>query len=275
MNEKKKTIIILVILLLIFMLLPVSLYLKHTNGQKILEVVNDYYKNEENSLIYIGSVDCSYCAKFDPIIEKVAQNYDFNYLYVELTDLTSQQQYTLLENLDIDANDFGTPYLVIGKKGEKEVGHVGYMSEVELEQLLKSSGYLDEDAEPINKTDDEDTDALNFIDVSEFKDLVNDDEKSIVVLSQIGCPYCTYAKPELNNIAKEKNVIINIIEIDLIFNEDEINEFYEITDELGIVDVRTPYIMVIQNGKILDEVRGYAGKEVYLEMFERQGLINN
>lgn len=274
MKETKKTLIVLVILFLLIMLLPLSLYIKQSNGQKMLNDIYDFYKNEEKSLIYIGSANCGYCSQFNPIVDSVAENYDFDYMYIDITKLTNKQFYELLDKFEIDESEFGTPYLVIGQKGQKKDEKAGYMAETQLVEYLKNSEFLAKDAEPKNGTEDKDTDALNFINVEEFKNLVNSDNKSVVVLGQTGCIYCTYAKPILNKIAKEKNITINYLEVDLIFNENDYKEFTEILGDLGIESFGTPRIMVVQNKKELDTIKGYTSEENYINLFKKYGFIS-
>lgn len=273
MNEKTKTIITLIIVFLIVMLLPLSLYVKQSNGQKQLDNLNEIFEKEGNNLFYIGSADCTYCNQFDPVIDSVAENYDFKYVYINKKDLTEKQFNELLSKFEIDQDEFGTPFLVTGGKGKKTAEKPGYMNETQLVEFLKQSEFLDEDVEPKNKIEDEETDALNFIDISELEKLVNNSDKSIIVLGQTGCGACIQAKPILNNIAKEKNVKINYLEIDLISDEEDYKIVGQILNDLGIEELYTPYLMVVQNKKELDNIIGLDSEDNYVKLFRQHGFI--
>ncbi|MFA5603841.1 MAG: thioredoxin family protein [Bacilli bacterium] len=277
MNETKKITITLLVICAIVALLPLSMYIKHTNGKKIIDYVNQTYKNEKSSLIYIGSSDCSYCAQFNPIIDDTSRKYDFEYTYIDILDLTSQQRADLLSSFNIDEEDFGTPYLVISNKGEKVFGKAGYLNADQLIEQLKESEFLDKDAEPKEITDEkannESTADLNFIDVKEYLELVKNKEKSIVVLSQTTCSYCTAAKPILNKIAKEKEITINVIEINEISDNDEYTAFIETLEGFGMEEFGTPHTMIVQDNKELDNIVGLAEEANYIELFKEQGFI--
>lgn len=271
MNETKKTIITLVIIFAIILLLPLSLYIKHTNGNKILNSLKENYQKTDNSLIYIGSSKCSFCDLFNPVIEDVSENYDFNYTHIDVLDLTNQQFYELLDVLDIDETDFGTPYLVIGKTGEKEAEKGGYLEKASLVHFLKSNNFLDENAEPKNKDDDELL-SLNFIETDEYFDLLESKEKRILVIGQSGCGACIQVKPILNKIADENDVKINYLEIDMI-EEEDYNAFDDSILELGIEELRTPYMMIIKDKKSLDNIIGSKTEDEYIKLFKKHEFI--
>lgn len=277
MNETKKTIAILLVICAIAALLPLSMYIKYTNGKKIIDYVNETYKNDKNSLIYIGSSDCSYCTQFNPIIDESSRKYDFEYTYIDILDLTSQQRSDLLNRFNIDEKDFGTPYLVIGSKGEKVSGKAGYLNADQLVEHLKENEFIDKDAKPKeteeDKTNKENTSDLNFIEVEKYLELVKSKEKSIIVLSQTTCSYCVAAKPILNKIAKEKDITINIIEINKISDNDEYTAFIETLEGFGMEEFGTPHTMIVQGNKELDNIVGLATEAEYIELFKEQGFI--
>ena len=153
MNETKKTIVTLVIIVAIIMLLPLSLYVKNANGKKKIEAVKEIYTTADNSLIYISSSNCPYCDEFDPIIDVASEKYNFKYAYIDILSITNNQLYELLELLEISENDFATPYLVIGEKGEKTSETSGYLPETGLIDFLQSGGFLTTDENSKNQNE--------------------------------------------------------------------------------------------------------------------------
>lgn len=138
----KKTIVTLVVIFLIIMLLPLSLYVKKVNGEKIVGEFKQIYRNTEKSLVYISSVNCQYCQKFDPVIDEVSKEYNFKYIYIDITSITEKQYKTILNELNINENNFGTPYLVIGSNGEKVDENIGYLSKPELTKFLEEGNFI-------------------------------------------------------------------------------------------------------------------------------------
>ena len=91
---------------------------------------------------------------------------------------------------------------------------------------------------------------------SEIFELLNKDEKAIIVFSFPECPWCQEAIPYINEIAKEQdyNVVyyLNILEIRE-SKTDEYNAIYErIRYDIGNPDkINAPTVIVINNSKVL------------------------
>ncbi len=275
MKEEKKLIIIMVMVVVLLMLIPFTGYIKKVKGERILTAIKQFYKESSYNLIYLSSSDCSYSNQFDPVIEKVATEYNFNYAYVDVLNLTNAQNDELLKKLKIDQDDFGTPYLIISKDGKKVAEQLGYLENEELIEFLKENDFLDEDAEPI-ETNDLSSDLssdLNYINATKFVELINSSEKQVIVLGQTSCGACSRVIPILEEIIQQEEIEISYINVDQIESDEEYQKYSKEISNLGLTTYYTPHIMVVQKGIELGNIVGVTTKEDYIELFKEHGVI--
>lgn len=115
---------------------------------------------------------------------------------------------------------------------------------------------------------------LTFISYDQFKELYKSGNKFIVVLVQTSCGYCLQYKPILNEVAKENNIPIYILDI-LKMSDDEIKdlitsiEYLEENPSWG-----TPITFVIEKGITKGVLPGFVTKEATVQFYQEQGLIN-
>jgi len=262
MNENKKMMIMVVIIIAIVALIPITAIVTSIKSGKILEEVNEYIKDEDYKVVYIGRDDCYYCNLFAPEIELLEEQVDLEYLYVNTNNLKSSDLSKLLENLEIDEKDFGTPYLVITKDSKIVAQKSGYMSEDVLFNYLKEQKVIEEDV----------TLSLNYIDYTEYTNLINSNQKQIVVIGQSGCSACTSAKPNLYEVANEYDVKINYLNAAMLGEENSASfqtslAYYE---ENGI---STPTMLIVSNKEVIDSLVGSAEADTYVEFLTENGFI--
>ena len=145
MNENKKMLIMVVVMAAIIAIIPLTALITNIKSKNLLEKASEYVKEEGYKLLYIGRDNCSYCVLFEPEIELVSEEGDIEYLYVNTNKLKSEDLSKLLENLEIDEADFGTPYLVVSKDGKIVNQKAGYMPEDHLFEYLKENGVIEEE----------------------------------------------------------------------------------------------------------------------------------
>jgi len=262
MNENKKMMIMVAIIVAIVALIPITAVVTSIKSGKILEEVTEYIKDEDYKVVYIGRDDCYYCNLFAPEIELLEEQIDLDYLYVNTNHLKSSDLTKLLENLEIDSEDFGTPYLVVTKDGEIINQTSGYRTEDALFDYLKSQGVIEEDTSL----------ALNYIDYTEYTNLINSNEKQIIVIGQSGCSACISAKPNIYEVANEYNIKINYLNAAMIGEEDSVSfqtslAYYE---ENGI---STPTMLIVLNKEVIDSLEGSADVDAYVEFLIDNGFI--
>ena len=125
------------------------------NEAESLNEIKNYIKNNETSIIVYGKNYCNYCKKYIPVLEKISKNYDFYFLYVNLTTI-SEEEYHNIMNSDIVipakctdsgkerklGDGFGTPLTLIYKNGTIADCIRGYKSYDKAIELLKEANAL-------------------------------------------------------------------------------------------------------------------------------------
>lgn len=124
--------------------------------------------------------------------------------------------------------------------------------------------------ESANISEDEKKD-FNDIDVDEYLDLYEGDEKAIVLFSRPTCGYCQIAEPILNHIAYQYDLVINHINTDEMSSDDstkllESDDYF--SDGFG-----TPLLVVVAKGEIVDVVSGLVDTASYVSFFSDNGFI--
>jgi predicted bacteriocin transport accessory protein len=265
-SEDKKVAIIFGVLILMVAIVFIG---SMANSKKSIEVVAKHKEvllSSEKQAIYIGRPTCSYCAMFEPVLKEMKEEYNFDYYYINTDELTSAQITDILNQLGIDPNEFGTPYIVFMENGRMVDNHVGYTVAKTFFDKLKENGYVEGNyVAPIEY--------INYIDFDEYEDIITSEEAQILMIGQTTCTYCIQAKPILNSILKEnENLVINYIEFDLLSAEEKeaVNEFLvkNVDEKWG-----TPLMMVVKNGKQEDLIAGLDSKENYIDFLRINDFI--
>lgn len=268
MNENKKTIVVLSIVVAIILLIPLTYYINYSKGEKIVKAVDELFAAEEINLVFIGRPTCSYCTKLQPIIDGLAEDYDFTYNYVNTDKLNKNQMKKVVTKFGQDINNFGTPYLAVIKNGKKVAEQPGYVEAEELFKFLQDNGIIDEKevltAEETN---------LTVIDYTEYNKILSDKTKEIIVLAQTGCSACETAKPVLDGIAAEYKVKINWFDIKKLTTETDYNAFMSSLSYLKDEEWGTPLTIIVENNKVVASSNGFLNEKAYVDFLEENGFI--
>ena len=266
MNENKKLLAVLGVVVVVVLAIVVSSVVGSQAQEKTIDEIDKLMDTKEGELIYLGRPTCSYCQQFTPILEDASDKYEFGYYYLNTDELSNTNLTKVLDMLEIDPDSFGTPTLAIVKDGKKVAVQPGYTDAEGLFKFLQSNKIIAEDA--VYEADDAN---LNKIDYSQYQDIINGDEKQIVVFAQTGCSHCEEARPVLNDIVKEYNSTINYINITDLSTEDQTS----MTKSLDILEngFGTPLTIVVQNKKVLASLEGFESEEAMLNFFKENGFI--
>lgn len=268
MNETKKIIIILVAILVVAGITIGVAVSSASAKEKNLDSAIALIEDKDLHILFLGRPTCTYCEQFEPVISGLSDDYDFEYNYINTDDLTSSGLSTLLEKLNIDAENFGTPYLSITKNGEVVAEQSGYVDRETLFDFLQENGVISEDEEYKSEYPN-----LNMIDFEQYKEILENDEKQIVVLGQTGCTYCEQTKPILDEVAENNEVTINYLNITNL-SEDEFSELMSSLDYLNELEsLGTPLTLIIENKEVIAHQDGYAQASVFEDLFKKNDLI--
>ncbi len=97
---------------------------------------------------------------------------------------------------------------------------------------------------------------ITEITMDDYRSLLNGEEVSLIYVASPTCGYCAQQEPIMKQLVNEYGVTVNYLNVSNI-TSDEADELYaaygEIQEERYEVDgVRTPTILLVQNGKVID-----------------------
>lgn len=263
MNENKKLMIMGFLIIAVLSIIPITAIVTSIKSKKTLEKFYDYIDSSEIKIVYIGRDDCSYCQLFAPEIEFIKDEYNMDYLYINTNELKENHFSALLEKLDIDTSNFGTPYLVITKDGKKVAEQSGYVTEDNLFKFLKEQSLIDENENL----------PLNYIDYDEYTKLIDSDSKELIVIAQSGCPGCIKARPIFYELAKQYDLKINYLNVSSL-DETTGSKFQESLTYFTENGISTPLLMIVSNNEVIDAVKGSAEKDAYVDFLKENKFIN-
>lgn len=259
MNESKKMLIIVGVV--VFSILGIFGFAL-TESKASEAIYNNFeaaFNGTENKLVYLGSSTCGYCQLLNPSLEDMKERYDFDYLYIDVSEISSGYLKKILSQLELTS--LGTPYLAIVSNGEIVDTQNGYSDYDITFKFLKDNKIIGEDQELL----------LNYIGYDEYDKLLNSDKKNVIVVGQSTCSYCVQAKVTLNDIVEENDITINYLNISYLTEEE--GEKFESSLDYFENSWGTPIMMIVQDGKLVDIIEQYVDKDEYVEFLEENGVI--
>lgn len=265
MNEKKKLTMVLSMIVAVVLTVVIGQIITNLKSHSIRKNVDKLYNGNEVSIIYLGRDNCGYCQLFNPIIKSVSEKYKLDYEYINTNKLTNKDLIKILDTLNVDTNNFGTPYIAIVQNGKKIVEQSGYVNESDLFMIFKEAKLIDESEQnPYIASDDNEV-------VKSFIDVLNSSSKKLVYIGRPTCTYCQKLSPILESVTKEYNIDYYYINTD----EIESNELSAILYKLGkkSSSFGTPYLAIVQNGEKISENNGYIEQSDLIEFFKKNSLV--
>ena len=109
--------------------------------------------------------------------------------------------------------------------------------------------------------------------MDEIKDVLNSANPRIVYLSKPSCYYCNLIEPITTSLRDEYGLEYYHINTGNLSNS-------ELNKVLGILEIDasifgTPYIAIVQNGKVIDQHIGYTDENILFELFQKYNLIDS
>ena len=260
MNESKKMLIVVGVV--IFAALGIFGFAL-AEGKKSEDLYNEFesaFNGENNTLVYLGSSSCGYCQLLNPSLEDMKERYDFSYVYVDASEISSSYLSKILEKLELSS--LGTPYLAVVSNGEVVDSQNGYADYDVTFEFLQENNIIAEDAQLL----------LNYIGYDEYEKLLNGKENSVVVVGQSTCSYCVQSKIILNKIAEEKDVEINYLNISYL-TEEEGAEFESSLDYFEEEQWGTPLMLIVKDGKLVDIIEQLVTEDEYIEFLEENEVL--
>lgn len=103
----------------------------------------DYYNGEDNNLVLVARPTCHYCQIAEPIIQKLAKEYDIDIKYLNTDNFSGDDESRFISSNEMFQEGFGTPML-LNVGNEKIVDYVDGLSDSEhYIEFFKSNGYIE------------------------------------------------------------------------------------------------------------------------------------
>lgn len=128
-----------------------------SNRESVLtyEGIMNYINKSGTRMIVIGKTGCTYCDNYKPVLEETSKEYNFDYLYIDVTKLTNED-FNLFFHSDIvipgkcrnDGKDsnllsgFGTPMTLFIQDKTSYNCIRGYVNKYNLVNNLKSIAFI-------------------------------------------------------------------------------------------------------------------------------------
>jgi len=267
MNEKKKVMILLAIVFVIVALIGSAIIIDNMKSNKVYQEFENTLKNSKNEIIMIGNSNYPYSQTYQSMLDNLSELYNFKYLYVNTNNITSGTLYKILDQLDVDPDDFDTLLTAITKDGKViDVQNDFVSEEKELFDFLQKNNLISKNAEY------NDPNKLTMITASQFADIVKSNERSVIVIGQTTCIHCINAKPILNEIVADEGIVINYINYDKLSNEDR-NLVLNSLEYLTSTQWGTPLMLVVENNNLINQYPGETTKENYINFLKANGVI--
>ena len=77
----------------------------------------EYLEESDPKIILLARPTCHYCQIAEPIIQKIAKNYNLNIYYLNTDNFTDSSETDFVQSNDAFKEGFGTPYLFIVQNG--------------------------------------------------------------------------------------------------------------------------------------------------------------
>lgn len=104
--------------------------------------VVDAFKSKDLKVIYMGRATCGYCVQFLPNLQKAQEEYDYETLYLDISEVDEQGQEKIME-LDkdfFDENYGATPTVLLVKDNKIVDSHIGYSEYDDYASFLEKNG---------------------------------------------------------------------------------------------------------------------------------------
>lgn len=99
--------------------------------------------SNENMILVLGQTTCGYCIKAKPILNKIADDYGIVINYLNITNLSSEENGKLSKYISyLGENDWGTPLTLIVKNGTVIDSANGLLDENGYIKLFKDNGFI-------------------------------------------------------------------------------------------------------------------------------------
>lgn len=105
--------------------------------------VVDAFKSSETKVIYMGRSTCGYCVQFLPNLQKAQEEYGYETLYLDISNVDDdgQSKIVALDEEFFNENYGATPTVILVKDNKIVDSHVGYSEYEDYASFLEENGF--------------------------------------------------------------------------------------------------------------------------------------
>lgn len=133
------------------------------------------------------------------------------------------------------------------------------------------SNFKKDDNESTNDVVTLQTAGFNEVSLSEYLELIKEDQKNIILVARPTCTYCEAFTPILKQAMDDMDLTINYIDTDK-FSNDDWDTFYASLSYLNENEWGTPLTLIVQNGEVVDVNQGYVELDTIKTFFSNNGF---
>ncbi len=109
--------------------------------------------------------------------------------------------------------------------------------------------------------------------VTEYLDIIDDNDISIIYIARPTCSFCKMFEPVLTSVLEKYKIGVEYVNVDNILTESEWNSFYNSNEYLKAGEWGTPTLIVFKNKEILNVNSGYVDEEALVKFLKDNELI--
>lgn len=233
----------------------IPMYLEDT--EKSLSSFKDAFSDSEPVLLYFPTSYHNKIEKSKESLQSLAEQYSLKYYEVDGYLLSKRQLLKLMSQLGYsEIQEDLILYIVDGKvvTTAQDIEKKDYF------KLLSSYGIIDISS----------ANYLINISYSKFQEFIKDEKtKYVILIGSDDCTYCDRVRTTLGQIANQYQIVIYYLNATTTWDDVSKN-----VEALGIeTGLSTPFMLIMEKGKILDSIVGPTTKELYVEKFTEMGVI--
>lgn len=114
---------------------------------------------------------------------------------------------------------------------------------------------------------------IKDVSISEYLDIIDDNDISIIYIARPTCGFCSKFEPVLTSVLEKYKIGVEYINVDNITTEEEFNSFFNSNEYLKAGEWGTPTLIVFKNKEILDINSGYVDEETLVKFLKENELI--
>lgn len=225
-------------------------------------IISDVNKllDTEFSLIYFPYEQSDTVDYQNTILKEISSEYNINYKKINAYLLSKTQKNKLNSILKISSVE---DQIVILVKDRKIIGSIrGVNNKKNYLNKLDSFKFIDS----IDSY-------ITYISYAEFKNILNKDDKSIMVIGKEDCKYCDEVLKELNDIAINYDININYINVGKMDSDISLDVEKTLSNLEYNDGFTTPLTIIVEKNKLLDYIIGSANEEYFVDIFTENGII--